>query len=109
MIEYLDNWLEVSGNFNLFVGVVAAVALLSAAAYTYFFTKIGKTDEYGLKIRLSVTNGMFSTLMGMLILFVLLGPQHTAHFRQMLLLCFSVTALVGAVSAGYFYKRDFKS
>jgi drug/metabolite transporter (DMT)-like permease len=107
MIEYLDHWLEVSGNFNLFVGVVAAVALLSAAAYTYFFTKIGKTDEYGLKIRLSVTNWMFSTLMGMLVLFVLLVPQHTEHFRQLLLLCFSVTAMVGAVSAVYFYVRDF--
>lgn len=109
MIEYLDSWLDVSGNFNLFVGAVTAVALLSAAAYTYFFSKIGKTDEYGVKIRLSVTNWMFSTLLGMLVLFVLLVPQHTEHFRQMLLVCFSVTALVGAVSAGYFYKRDFKS
>ncbi len=109
MIELLDNWLEISRNFNLFVGMTTAVALLSAAAYTYFFNKIGKTDEYGVKIRLNVTNRMFSTLMGLLILFVLLVPQNTEHFRQMLLLCFSVTALVGAVSAGYFYVRDFKS
>lgn len=108
MIQQLDRWLDSSSNFNLFVGIIAAVAILSAVAYTYFFTKIGKTDEYGLKIRLNVTNRMFATLTVMLILFVFLVPEGTEHFRQILLGCFSVTSLVGAVSAGRVYIRDFK-
>lgn len=108
MITNWDTWLGVSSNFNLFIGILSAVAIISAAAYTIKLSLIGKKDEYSLQIRLQVTNNMFGTLMLLFIIFAFLMPNEIEHYKQIIFTSIPITALVGAISAGYYYIRDFK-
>ncbi|WP_106765806.1 hypothetical protein [Paenibacillus faecalis] len=108
MITNLDVWLGESSNFNLFVGIITSTGIISAIIYTYFLSKIGKIDEYSLQIRLNVTNKMFITLMLLFIIFVLFVPSDVVYMKQIIYMFFAITALVGAVSAAYYYYRDFK-
>ncbi|MFF2888554.1 hypothetical protein [Paenibacillus sp. NPDC057967] len=109
MVHELDQWLKVMDNFNLIVGIMDLVGLLSIVAYTIFLTKIGKKNEYNLQIRLNVTNKMFVTLMVLFIAFIFLVPSGMVHYKQLVYLLFSITALVGAIASGYYFFRDFKS
>ncbi|KKO52454.1 hypothetical protein [Paenibacillus sp. DMB20] len=109
MINHLDVWLGNNSNFNLFVGIISSVGLISAIIYTYFLSKIGKKDEYSLQIRLNVTNKMFISLTILFILFALFVPSEVVYVKQIIYMCFSITVLVGAISAAYYYIRDFKS
>lgn len=109
MVNDLDKWLNVTENFNLFVGIISFVGLLSIVVYTFFLTKIGKKDEYSLQIRLNVTNKMFITLMILFIAFTFVVPNGLVYSKQFIYACFSITALVGAISSGYYYFRDFKN
>lgn len=108
MITNLDVWLGESSNFNLFVGIITSIGIISAIIYTYSLSKIGKIDEYSLQIRLNVTNKMFITLMLLFIIFVLFVPSDVVYMKQIIYMFFAITALVGAVSAAYYYYRDFK-
>ncbi|PQP85199.1 hypothetical protein C0Q44_12135 [Paenibacillus sp. PCH8] len=109
MMNNLDRWLDVSSNFNIFIGVVTFIGIISAFVYTLFLNKIGKKDEYSLQIRLNVTNKMFISLIIVFALFVVLVPNDMLHYKQIIYMCFAVTVLVGAISAAYYYVRDFKN
>lgn len=108
MVNNLDMWLANISNFNLFVGVICSVGLISAVIYTYFINKIGKRDEYSLQIRLNVTNIMFISLVILFTAFVLVVPSEVVYYKQIIFTNFSITALAGAISAAYYYFRDFK-
>lgn len=108
MISSLDLWLSHVNNFNLFVGIVIFIGISSMAAYTYFLNKIGKKDEYSLQIRLGVTNKMFISLVILFMMFIFVVPSGLVYYKQLIALCISITALVGAISAAYYYVRDFK-
>lgn len=108
MINNLDTWLENAENFNLFVGIISSVGILSIIIYTIFLNKIGKKDEYSLQIRLNVTNKMFISLILLFTIFALIVPNEVVHFKQIIYMFFSITVLVGAISAAYYYVRDFK-
>lgn len=108
MINQLDTWLDKGSNFNLFIGIVILIGAVSLVIYTYFLNKIGKKDEYSLQIRLNVTNKMFITLIILFIAFIFVVPKDIVYYKQLIYLCFSITALVGAISAAYYYIRDFK-
>jgi uncharacterized membrane protein len=105
----LDRWLDVSSNFNIFIGVITCIGIVSIVIYTLFLNKIGKKDEYSLQIRLNVTNKMFISLIILFTLFVFLVPNNMLHYKQIIYMCFALTVLVGAVSAAYYYIRDFKN
>lgn len=109
MINELDVWLSNGSNFNVFVGIITFVALISVVVYTYFLNKIGKKDEYSLQIRRSVTSKMFISLVILFIAYIFVVPGNLVYYNQLIYMCFSITALVGAVSAAYYYVRDFKS
>lgn len=105
----LDSWLDNGSNFNLFIGIVTSVGILSMIIYTYFLNKIGKKDEYSMQIRLNVTNKMFISLAILFIAFIFVVPNGLVYYKQLIYMCVSITALVGAISAAYYYVRDFKS
>lgn len=109
MLNNLDPWLDIRSNFNLFVGIVTSVGLISVIIYTYFLNKIGKKDEYSLQIRLHVTNSMFISLLVLFTVFSVVVPDETVYYKQIIYMCFSIAVLVGAISAGYYYVRDFKN
>ncbi|USB33044.1 hypothetical protein [Paenibacillus sp. YPG26] len=109
MINNLDTWLGNGSNFNLFIGIVTFIGILSISIYTYFLNKIGKKDEYSMQIRLNVMNKMFITLAILFIAFIFVVPSGLVYYKQLIYLCVSITALVGAVSAAYYYVRDFKN
>ena len=109
MLNDLDQWLNVTKNFNLFVGVAIFVGLLSVVVYTLFLNKIGKKDEYTLRIRLNVTNNMFITLVITVTAFILLTSNGFVHYSQLIIACFIIAILVGAISSVYYYYRDFKN
>lgn|GEM_PF-1753919 len=107
MFEDFDKWLDVSRNFNSFLGVTGAIGLLSMLVYTFFLSKIGKKDEYSIQIRLNVTNKMFTTLMILFIAFFLFVPSEFIHYKQLIAAFASTTLLVGAITSLYYYFRDF--
>ncbi|REK77719.1 hypothetical protein [Paenibacillus paeoniae] len=108
MYKHVDQWLAVSDNFNLFIGILCVIGFGSAIMYTIFLNKIGKKDEYSLQIRLNVTNKMFIALLVLLVAATF--PDGSAvYFKQLIYSCGVLTMLVGALSSGYYYYRDFKS
>ncbi|WP_025719700.1 hypothetical protein [Paenibacillus sp. 1-18] len=109
MMNSLDNWLGIDRNFNIFIGIATFLGFASAIVYTYFLGKIGKKDEYSIQIRLNVTNKMFITFIIMFTAFFLITPSEMVHFKQILSMCFSITFLVGAIFAAYYYVRDFRN
>ncbi|MGG4398035.1 hypothetical protein ABEX25_27460 [Paenibacillus thiaminolyticus] len=108
MLNDLDKWLDVPGNLNLFVGIVSSIGLLGVVLYSFFLTKIGKKDEYSLQIRLNVTNKMFITLTVLFTAFIFVVPNGLVYYKQLIIACFCITLLVGAISSAYYYFRDFK-
>lgn len=105
----LDNWLNHSENFNLFIGLITVLGLISIIAYTLLLNKIGKKDEYSTGIRLRITHVMFATWAVLFIIFIAWVPDSMVHMKQMVYLCMALTAFAGAVSAAYYYIRDFRS
>lgn len=105
-VEFIPIW---KNGYCQDSGVITFIGLLSMVVYTLFLNKIGKKDEYSLKIRLNVTNNMFIALVITFIVFFIVVPDGFIHYKQIIAALIAITALVGAISTIYYYRRDFKS
>lgn len=109
MIEMLDKWMSKDiGNFNLIVGILSILTLVSIITLIWVWKRFGKPDERTNGIFLKITGTMFVTAMVVSALFISLVDKNIQNFRQIYLLMQSFIFIVGAIESVYLYVKDFR-
>jgi len=109
MIEVLDKWMsEDIGNFNLIVGILSILTIVSMITLIWVWKRFGKPDERTNGIFLKITGTMFVTAMIVSALFISLVDKNIQNFRQIYLLMQSFIFIVGAIESVYLYVKDFR-
>lgn len=109
MINVLDKWMSESiTNFNIVVGGITILMLVSVGVLLWVWKQFGKPDERTNGLFFKITAAMFIMSMLTSSIFIAWVDKDIQNFRQIFLLLESLVFLVGAVYSVLLYLKEFK-
>lgn len=109
MINVLNDWmLESTGNFNVIIGIIMAIFIISFLTLAYVGMRVGKPDERTNGIYLKIASSMFIVQVIMNAIFISLIGIEIEYFRQFFIMFQAIVFLIGAFYSFGLYRKDFK-
>lgn len=107
MLNRIDLWIENDiSHFNVFVGIILIIFILSTITIVFLNYKLGKKDERKNLIQLKVSKVVCISLIVFLCFYLLTAENDLTYEKQYLTLGISLSLFSGAIACIYYYVRE---